>query len=274
MKLLWGVFNFYIHSSIHVALAVLSLIFVTQIEFGFNHSFALSGFVFFGTITGYNFVKYAEVAGLHHRSLTSSLKSIQIFSLVCFGIFLFFAFKQSLAIILTSLSLGLITLLYAIPFRKQKNLRTFGGLKIFIVAMVWAGVTVLLPIVASEAQFEGNHLISFLQRFLFIIVLTLPFEIRDLPFDSEKLHTLPQLFGFRRVKVLGNVLLGICFLLEYAKDSNLQFYTLSLFAICVLTAVLLFYSEEKQSKYFASFWVEAVPVFWYGLLLLSIHFFT
>ena len=84
MKVLRRLFDFYINSSIHVALAVTSLVMVTLYEFELPLDFALVGFLFFGTITGYNFVKYAGVAGLHHRSLAKSLQAIQVFSFLCF----------------------------------------------------------------------------------------------------------------------------------------------------------------------------------------------
>ena len=37
--------------------------------------------------------------------------------------------------------------------------------------------------------------------------------------------------------------------------------------------LLMVYTPEKQTKYFASFWVEAVPIFWLGALWLGNYFF-
>ena len=93
MQVLRTIFSFYINSSIHVALAVCALVGVTWLTYGISYNLSLLGFVFFGTITGYNFVKYAGVARFHHRSLTDALKVVQIFSffivsrphLVCFS---------------------------------------------------------------------------------------------------------------------------------------------------------------------------------------------
>ena len=93
MKHLKGLFDFYINSSIHVAFAVLSLVFVTEKELELSLDFNFNSFIFLGTITGYNFVKYASVAGLHHRNLTKRLKVIQLFSFVCILILAYFAFK-------------------------------------------------------------------------------------------------------------------------------------------------------------------------------------
>ena len=272
MKLLGRVFSFYINSSIHVSLAVLALLIITELEFNIATSFSLYGFVIFGTITAYNFVKYAVVAGLHHPSLTKSLKTIQVFSAVCFVLFLYFGFQQAIETLLVASLFGLLTIFYAIPFLKKKNLRTISGLKIFIVAIVWAGVTVLVPVVASENEFYTDHMITFIQRVLLVVVLTLPFEIRDLPYDAATLRTLPQRLGVSTVKIAGYLAMICCVLLDFFKKDVLISYTWSLVIFCLLTSICLFYAKKKQARFFASFWVESLPICWLGVLLLMIHF--
>jgi len=53
MKLL---FDFYINSSIHVALAVLSLSWITLLEFDIPYDKEVLFFIFFASITGQNFI--------------------------------------------------------------------------------------------------------------------------------------------------------------------------------------------------------------------------
>ena len=57
MQSLKRLFDFYINSSIHVALAVSSLVYITILEFHLKLDIEIILFVFFATITGYNFVK-------------------------------------------------------------------------------------------------------------------------------------------------------------------------------------------------------------------------
>jgi hypothetical protein len=244
------------------------------LEFDLANSLSLYGFVIFGTITAYNFVKYAGVAGLHHRSLTKSLKTIQVFSVLSFVLFLYFGFQQAIETLLVAFLFGLLTIFYAIPFLQKKNLRTISGLKIFIVAIVWAGVTVMVPVVASENHFYNDQMITFIQRVLLVVVLTLPFEIRDLPFDSVTLKTLPQRLGVSMVKIAGYLTMICCVLLDFLKEDALSFYTSSLIIFCLLTSLCLFYAKKRQARYFASFWVESLPILWLGILLLMIHFFA
>ena len=210
MKVLRRLFDFYINSSIHVALAVTSLVMVTLYEFELPLDFALVGFLFFGTITGYNFVKYAGVAGLHHRSLAKSLQAIQVFSFLCFGAWVFLLFSMGTSFWIACIPLGLLTLLYAVPFLpRHKNLRMVPSIKIFIIAAVWSGATVYLPLAYHDYGWDASVVVELLQRFLLTLILILPFEIRDLKYDAESLGTLPQLYGIKKTQMVGYVFVGL-----------------------------------------------------------------
>ena len=132
-------FNFYINSSIHVALSVFSLTWITLIENDLLYDENVLYFVFYATITGYNFVKYFGVAKFHHRSLANWLKAIQIFSFFCFVLMCYYAFQLEKNTLTCIAIFGIITFFYAIPFLpkrlfldKQHNLRSIGGLKIYL----------------------------------------------------------------------------------------------------------------------------------------------
>lgn len=263
-----SILNFYISSSIHVALAVTSLAVVTMLNFEINLDFKISLFIFCATITGYNIVKYAGIAGLHHLSLTKNLRLIQIFSLFVFLFLIYIIFLLSWKVIVFSAIMGICTLLYVFPFfGRGRNLRTLAGVKIYIIAFVWSGVTVLLPLIGKTELLQWDVLIEILQRFLFVFTLTLPFEIRDLQFDMANLKTVAQIFGVGRTKIIGVLCLLAILLLEFLKTS-IEFRSLSvLIVISVLLGILLKNSRIRQTRYFASFWVEGLPILWCFLLL-------
>ena len=271
MSALKRIFEFYINSSIHVALAVLSLVYITVLEFDLQLPNAYWYFVFFGSITGYNFVKYAPVAGLHHRSLARSLKTIQVFSFLCFAFLVYFSFQLSFTTLLYTGIFGALTILYAIPFLKSKILRTVKGLKIFVVALVWAGVTVFIPVLASQHTLTVDTWITFTERFLIVIALILPFEIRDLPYDDSVLGTFPQLIGLVATNILVTGLTGVAFILEAFKNAISYPYAISLLLVCLLTSFATFFADKNQPKYYASFWVEGIPIVWLGTFLLLRH---
>ncbi|MGO3182681.1 MAG: hypothetical protein ACTIJ9_07600 [Aequorivita sp.] len=262
MKLLNRVFAFYINSSIHVALAVLAFLVITVMEYKLTISPELWAFVFLGSLTGYNFVKYSKVAGLHHRRLTRSLKSIQIFSAVAFILLAVVAFRLPIKILLIAGIFSLTTFFYAVPLIHSKNLRNLSGIKIFVVGFVWAGVTVIVPVVASEMSVSGDVLLTFFQRILIVVALILPFEIRDVPYDSLNLKTLPQQLGVWNTKILGEVVLLLCIIIEFFKEDSQVAYIASLLIFCVILGWMLIISKPDQKRYFASFWVEGLPILW------------
>lgn len=269
MQLINKILNFYINSSIHVALSVISFMKITDVYFGINSNSNLIFFIFFGTITGYNFIKYAGVAKLHHKSLTESLKIIQIFSLLSFLILIYFGFKLSIKLLIFILPFCLLTFFYAVPIFKglNKNLRQIGYLKIIVIALVWSAVTVLIPFYNSELSFSYIEVIYFIQRFLIVLVLTLPFDIRDLAYDAVSLHTIPQKIGVNKTKRLGVILMVIALVLEYALQT--QDYLKSVFMLVFfMILIFLMRSNSNQSKYYSSFWVEAIPIFWVLLIVI------
>ncbi|WP_417855335.1 hypothetical protein [Xanthomarina gelatinilytica] len=275
MALLKQIFNFYIDSSIHVALAVFALSWVTLLEFGIPYDRAVLYFIFFASITGYNFVKYFGLARFHHRSLTNWLKLIQVFSLMCFIGMCYFALKLELISLVVILGFGVVTFLYAIPFLpnkilydKHKNLRNVSGLKVYIIALVWAGVTVVLPILNNHVPLDTNVVVTGFQRFVFVTVLMFPFEIRDLNYDSLKLATIPQQIGIKNTKMVGVLLLMLFFLLEFLKPQLNVEHTVSMLITMFVTLMFLIFANRNQGRYYSSFWVEGIPLVWLLLLLI------
>ena len=252
----------------HVALAVVSLSLISFLEFNIEIDKNLLFFIFFGSITGYNFVKYAGVAKLHHASLARNLKMIQVFSFFCFLALLYFAFQQELKILLASAILGILTLLYAIPLGKNRqNLRNIGGIKIFIIAVVWAGVTAIIPLMNRISPEELG--ITFFQRFFFVIAITLPFEIRDLRFDAGNLHTIPQQIGIDNTKKIGYFLIGIVLFFEFLKFYFSIINIIALSLTLLVSAYFIKAARVNQGSYFSAFWVEGIPVLWLFVLLLA-----
>lgn len=268
MKYLKNAFDLYINSSIHVSLAVVAFTLITYLEHDLIPDQNLILFIFFASITGYNFVKYAGIAKLHHLSLAQNLRIIQIFSGFCFIALIYFCFQLKIEVLIATGILGLFTLFYAIPiFGGGRNLRSLPGLKIFIIAMVWAGSTEILPLINAEIYLGKDLLVDFLQRLFLVIILTLPFEIRDLNFDNENLGTIPQKLGVFKTKVFGTFLIFLVFLMELFQKSFTSNEFLALLIVLFVSGLLLWRSKESQKKYYSSFWVEAVPIFYFGIYL-------
>lgn len=271
MSLLKRFLDFYINSSMHVAFAVLSFCVLTTYEFGLNTSLNFYSALFFASVAGYNFVKYFGLTKFYYRSLTTKLKYIQlvsVLSLIGFG-YVFFRLQLNSQILFVIL--GVITFFYAIPIgvKMPHNLRSIGGLKIYIIALVWAMATVVLPVLESQQILVDDHWILVVQRTFIVIVLMLPFEIRDLDTDQLHLSTIPQKIGIPYTKIIGYALLGDSLLLEFFKhEFNQNRFLILVFSVALLT-VFLAKSTSKKSRYYTAFWVESLPILTLILVIIS-----
>jgi hypothetical protein len=232
-------------------------------------------FVFFASITAYNFVKYFGLAKFHHRGLTNRLQNIQLFSVFSFFGMAYYAFQLHTNALILICVLGVITFLYAIPlmpkhylFDEQQNLRQIGGLKIYVIGLVWTATTVLLPVLNTQEDFTPDIYITAFQRFCLILALMLPFEIRDLNYDNLKLATIPQKIGIKNTKIIGVLLLMVFMFLEFFKDELSDNSAISIVIITFLSVLFLLFSNKNQSEYYSAFWVESLPIVWLILVLL------
>ena len=102
----------------------------------------------------------------------------------------------------------------------------------------------------------------FIQFFLFVVIYSMPFEIRDLKYDSKELRTIPQIFGIKKSKyisyILSFIFISISFI-NQSKNNDL----ISDVLISVILIFIIYRTKKNQTKYFSSFWVESVPVYWF-----------
>ncbi|PCE64568.1 UbiA prenyltransferase family protein [Sediminicola luteus] len=261
-------FQWYLEASVHVALAVVSLTLVSSWQHNISVNVHLISAQFFGAIAVYNFIKYGIEAqryvfvprGRHKKYFWFSIPALLL--ALYSGWFLW----QDLWVVFWVLAI--LVGLYALPMlKKGKNLRSIGWLKVFIVALVWAIATVIVPVYQKEATLLWDTWVEFVQRFLFVCILMLPFELRDMEVDPAELRTLPQRYGVKKVKVLGVVWVVAFFLLIFFKDiiGYGELWRKAFLAAILL--LMLWRMHAERSRYFASFWVEAIPMFWLLLYL-------
>ena len=255
MNFLRKIFDFYIQSSIHVALAVFCLLQITFVsnQQQLNKSFSLC--VFFGTILGYNFLKYFEI---FRRILFHFNKyyAILLFSFLA-GIGFLFSFywlNQSIQILI--LISGLFVLIY--PF-----LRKHGWLKLFLVSFVVTFITVYIPFQTDTYSISELYL-NVWQRFFIIISLLIPFEIMDSKTDDKSLNTLPQQFGIKKAKLFGMLLIIPFFTIEFLKLHP----SYLVLPVGIITVCFINFTTLERNRYYTSFWVESVPIFWWILHLI------
>jgi len=86
-------------------------------------------------------------------------------------------------------------------------------------------------------------------------------------YDSNELRTIPQIFGIKKSKYISYV-----FILIFISISLVNTTTRIDFISDILISFILFFiiykTKKNQTKYFSSFWVESVPVYWVLIQLL------
>jgi len=85
---------------------------------------------------------------------------------------------------------------------------------------------------------------------------------------------LPQRVGVCKTKLIGTFLLIVILVLEFYKDEIDKNNLYSLVLIIPILFLFLLFSKKNEPKYYSSFWVESIPLFWYGLSSLMLHYFN
>ena len=114
-------------------------------------------------------------------------------------------------------------------------------------------ITVYLPIINQKIELDYCF-----HRLIIIFCLLIPVEICDQIVDEKTIVTLPKIIGICHLKIFGYLLL-VFFNMMALSISNIIF--------SALIALAIQFSDKNNSKYYCSFWVESLPVFWLILLL-------
>ncbi len=258
----------YLNGSVHVAVAVFALVQMTFYFSKIPFDPIVSLLAFSGTLFSYNFIKYSDVVYRNCNRLSDDMKWVIGISVIAMitGVICFFMLEPITQLV--TIGFLLLSVLYAVPINpKIPNLRNWAGVKIYIVSLCWAGVSLILPIVNAGVDLTFDIGIKFIQRFLLVLILILIFEIVDLQFDDKKLKTVPQTLGVDKTKKLILLLLIPFYVLEFFK---VGFESIQAWNNLVIVALVWYFTREaspKKSKYFTLFWVESVPIIWWLLVV-------
>ena len=105
-------------------------------------------------------------------------------------------------------------------------------MKIFLIAIVWTFVTTILVANEDDKLLWHKLIPIIIDRFCFVLAITIPFDIRDLKYDDKRIKTIPILFG-----VAGSKLIAYCFVLLSIFSVAFQFYFLVNFYCLVINVI-------------------------------------
>lgn len=198
-----------IYHNLYIALGAMALTFATYLLLHtslYQIDWALLIFILCATIFTYN-IDRAPFYFTHWFSVTLQLAATTGM-VIC-------SFWLSWQLLLFMVHLGFIAVFYSIPkglgWLSWLSLRRIPLLKIFLIAYGWAAVTVMLPIIELQANWQTQEVLYlFVERCIFIFIITLPFDIGDVKNDqNHRILTIPVWLGVKRTRQIGYMLVAI-----------------------------------------------------------------
>ncbi|MCB0705885.1 MAG: hypothetical protein KDC34_11270 [Saprospiraceae bacterium] len=248
-------------------IALCSTALVWQTEFLLTGTFdplsVLSRFLFCSTLflyAAHRIVGLEKVSAFHQQGRFKVIyrhrRHIRIYAIIgaMGAAWYFFQLKPLTQILMVPA--GIISLAYVLPIWTGLRLRDVHYVKIFLIALVFSYVTACLPLVELGWELSQIHWGVLLERCLFLLAITLPFDIRDLLIDKHThVKTIPQLLGPERTMRLALALLGLVLLLALAFQ-RMGLYapdvTIGYIAALIITGVLIYFSPRQQHDYYFS----------------------
>ncbi len=281
-----------VYSNLFVSLCVTSLTHQTYIllKIPQDDKYYLLTFVFCSTFFAYNFqrivrIKFRELLGkqigIRLSWIVRNRRPLLLTSLLAGVISAFTMLFLSLQIIILTIPLAFFSIFYVMPVfnldSKKVGLRNFPYIKIFLIAIVWSMVITALPYFncySISHWKNSNFLLLLLEQFLFIIAITLPFDVRDIKYDLEaKMKTIPTAIGVKKTIFLSEFLLLCFFGLKYYQYLLHQIslnQLISLAIVTLLSGIFLSFTKTKRAELFYSGIIEGTMILMYlGILILE-----
>lgn len=261
--------HFILSHSIFIAVCAVGLSFQTALLLHINLTVHLYSFIFFSTLSSYNFYWLLSAYAFSGQSVRTVVKryfsNVIIFAIAIAGLMISLPYITSL---LPVIGVGLIlTLLYTIPllpFKIFHITRRAGLLKTFLLALTWTFVTVYIPYKQVPTGNLTTLAMLFANRFLFMLMLCIIFDARDTNVDKIRgLQSLTTIIKARTVQSIMFVIFaayiinGIALRIYYDEPTQV----IPLLITGVVTAMVYFFSLKKQGYFFYYFGVDGLMLF-------------
>jgi 4-hydroxybenzoate polyprenyltransferase len=242
LKAAKAIVNLVLYGHFWIAAAALAMTIQTHLLLWGDWTYsALDGFIAGGTMTIYALHRLVAMRLQPQVQQTERFAIMQMFqnhiifyALVAALVAAWFYFQLPFHLQLNLLFPCAIALGYVLPLLNGRRLRDLPYLKIFLIALSWAWITVLGPVTLKEEPFSWSILLMLLERACFVFAITIPFDIRDLALDqSAEVDTLPAYWGMNTAKNIAYSALFIGLL------TILTNFFIGCYSIAVLIALLL-----------------------------------
>ena len=276
-----------VYSNAYLALPILAITTETYLylgEFTFNANFL--GFIFFSTLFLYPFHRLFGIYTTAEFEHTKAQKEVvkhptltRVSVILGFIGTVFFTFQLPLSTLSYLIPLGIISIAYSIhfipTFKGWMRLRDIPGIKIYAITLVATFTTATIPLISSGEVGSTDIWLLSIQRFLFILAITIPFDVRDAHLDKRwNLKTIPLILGNERAITLAISLLYVSALLVVFQ----YFYTgyvgieivIANFIAAGFTHFILHDFKNKNSYLYNAFLIEGAMVYHFALVTIAV----
>lgn len=263
--------HFILSHSIFISICSAALCFQTFQLLHIPPNNFIYGLVFFATLSSYNYywlISKYDFKNSHHSLpgfFIKNLSNVFIFVVAALGLFYCLYFLP--AVLPEILIAVILTLLYSLPLfpvRKFAFIRQAGFLKTFLLAFTWTYVTVMIPVQEAGSVSNFSICLLFTARFLFMLMLCIIFDSRDISIDKlRSLRTLATDVSRHTLRLI----ITIDFICYLAAGFLLRIYfndmaqVIAFFITGVLTMIVYRLSLKKQGYFFYYFLVDGLMLF-------------
>lgn len=254
-----------------IALGAVALALNYYLVFDETVNLNVLGFIFSSTLFTYNFQRLLKIHVKINlsgdrlewiKNHSSLIYFITIISLLFTIYFSYIFLKEVWVLFLISGGLSFFYV-WKVPLLKGKNLRDLPGIKIYLIAFVWALICVLTPKIIKEGTDNLESILTMsVAFFIFIVSITIPFDIRDVTLDEVSKKTIPQLIGINSAVYLS---IGLLVLSQVLLQLLLPF-NLGIWMFTLLGIIVLYQSKFKQPELFFSGIIDGLFIMQIGLL--------
>jgi len=268
----------WVYSNLHIALIAFLISMESNYFLSIPGDYKSPLFVFFSTLFIYNLgfyktVLFYEKAQRDQGEWFKNHITYWIFSLLVSLIFILYLFSffsteaQGVIFILSIISFIYVIHDFSIA-NKRFSIRNIPYAKTFIVSSIWALVTTLPQVIDHSLLSDYYSWVPLIiERFLFILPITLMFDIRDLKSDPDDLHTIPKLIGIKLTKSWAILSLCIAFYFYYKITPSLEGVLLMSILYLVMILNVLSSSEKRSELYYSAYFDAMIGV--HALIVIS-----
>lgn len=271
------IFDFFVFSSLFIALCAVLMVYQTCFLFSIPFSFALAGFVFSGSVCSYNFHWYLTPPHVEQPTEKEAWNiSNKKIHLLLFIIGLIGSAVFSLLLIQQWFWLGItafVTFLYSAPKISHpvfSHLKKIAIGKTIFLAFAWMHVTTLLPLVIELKTLGIQHVWFVVNRFFYIYAICILFDYRDV--EEDKNAGIRSLITYMNEKGIDSLFWGSILVVLITSFLLLSYFTLAEIIALLIPAMILslFYYPSKKnfSDYLYYFILDGLMMLSAPLLLL------